>query len=51
MATIKKPKRPKKSSSVQVWQNWETKMKSYIAKKKAKAERPKKIEAISRKYS
>ena len=32
-------------------QKKETKMKSYIAKKKAKAERPKKIEAISRKYS
>lgn len=46
----KKPKRPKKTSSLKVWQNWEAKMKKWTADKKAHDERPKKIDAISKKY-
>jgi len=47
---MKKPKQPKMSSSIAVWQRWEQRMKEYERKKKEKREAPAKKRAIKNKF-
>lgn len=46
----KRPKRPKMSSSLTVWKNYDEKMKNWTAKCKALKEAPKKKEAIANRW-
>lgn len=47
MARLPKwPKKPKKSSSVAVWENYERRVKEVAAKRKAIKEKPKKVDTI-----
>jgi len=50
MKLPKKPKRPKKSQSLSVWQRYDDKMKAWQNKCKEIKEAPKKKEAIAKKY-
>lgn len=50
MAKLPKwPKKPKKSSSLEVWARYEQRVKDVAAKRKSIKEAPKKKEAIARK--